>query len=295
MATPPVVFPLTYDPVAQAPTYAAKDLRLTMSTACAVPDGSPFGGVQGVRAGSPSPLSRISGTTVTVSAHMGWLSPWPGNGTYSYALQEPMSTTVDSSTGSYKIAVILEDKASGHGAGEQVYVKSYSAYTADSQIPGLVVARVDSGVVSDVAPVILQETMIKVRTRSQLDGLTVADGVSALLADGTRYVCSSGAWVLDPSILQLGKVTIKDPKLKVDRLEKINGVVHLTAAINEPNAPKAGYIYGTIPAGFRPAVNVHITEGDGSGVNGAVRSDGSLWYQSSTAFNRWIDRTWIAA
>lgn len=141
-----IAFPLTYDAAQGGPNYSVSDFRLTAGAALAVPDGSAFGGVQGVRAGSPSPLATIDGTTVTVAAHMGWLCPWTGNGCYTYALLEPQQVTVDSTTGSYKIAVVLEDKAAGHGNGETVYAKKYPGYTLDSQIQGLVVARVDNGV-----------------------------------------------------------------------------------------------------------------------------------------------------
>lgn len=195
MAVQPIAFPLTYDPAAQGPNYAGKDVRLTMGCAAAIPDGSAFGGIQGVRAGSPSPLVTIDGTTVTVAPHMGWLCPWSGvNGSYTYALQEPAQVSVDSTSGSYKIAVILEDKSAGHGTGEKVYAKKYPGYTLDSQIPGLVVARVDNGVASDVAPVISQDATIRVRTLSQLQSVRAADGTKGVLADGTRYECQGGVW-----------------------------------------------------------------------------------------------------
>lgn len=197
MTNAPIAFPQTYDPVQGEPRYSASDFRLTAGAALAVPDGSAFGGIQGVRAGSPSPLATIDGTTVTVAAHMGWLCPWPGgNGTYSYALPAPLSKPIGSTTGSYKIAVILEDKAAGHGKSELVDVKVYPGYTLDSQIPGLVVARVESGVASDVAPVISQDATIRVPTLAQLAPVRAADGVQAVLSDGSRYEMRSGSWTV---------------------------------------------------------------------------------------------------
>lgn len=209
MASTPIAFPQTYDPVQDEPRYSASDFRLTAGAALAVPDGSAFGGIQGVRAGSPSPLATIDGTTVTVAAHMGWLCPWPGgNGSYEYALPDPVSKPIDSTTGSYKIAVILEDKAAGHGKGELVDVKAYPGYMLDSQIPGLVVARVDNGVASDVAPVISQDATVRVRTLDQLQGIKAADGTRGLTADGTEYSCTAGVWRPSGMVMQTGTVGI---------------------------------------------------------------------------------------
>lgn len=293
MASTPIGFPLTYDATQGGPRYAAADFRLTAGAGMAVPDGTPFGAVQGVRAGSPSPLVRASGTTVTVAAHMGWLCPWAGNGCYAYALPSPVSRPIGSTSGSYKIAVVLDDKAAGHGTGEKVDVNVYPASTTDTQIPGLVVARVDAGIASDLAPVISQDATIRVGTLDRLTPIAAADGVGAVLADGTRYERRSGSWVSTQERIQTGTVDIRDPKLKVTRLERIGRVVHLTGAINEPNAPN-GYVYGYIPEGYRPAVAVHITEGDASGVDGQVAANGAISYTSKAGFNRWIDRTWLA-
>lgn len=194
MAVQPIAFPLTYDVTQGGPNYSASDFRFTAGAALAVPDGSTFGGIQGVRVGCPSPLVRISSTTVTVAEHVGWLCPWTGAGSYMYALPSPVQVAVGSTSGSYKIAVILEDKSAGHGTSEKVDVKVYPGYTLDSQIPGLVVARVDNGVASDVAPVISQDATIRVRTLTQLQSVRAADGTKGVLADGTRYECQGGVW-----------------------------------------------------------------------------------------------------
>lgn len=196
MAVQPIAFPLTYDATQGGPNYSASDFRFTAGAALAVPDGSTFGGIQGVRVGCPSPLVRISSTTVTVAEHVGWLCPWTGAGSYMYALPSPVQVAVGSTSGSYKIAVILEDKSAGHGTSEKVDVKVYPGYTLDSQIPGLVVARVDNGVASDVAPVISQDATIRVRTLSQLQTLRAADGTIGVLADGSEYKMRSGSWSL---------------------------------------------------------------------------------------------------
>lgn len=196
MAVQPIAFPLTHDATQGGPNYSASDFRFTAGAALAVPDGSAFGGIQGVRVGCPSPLVRISSTTVTVAEHVGWLCPWTGAGSYMYALPSPVQVAVGSTSGSYKIAVILEDKSAGHGTSEKVDVKVYPGYTLDSQIPGLVVARVDNGVASDVAPVISQDATIRVRTITQLQSVRAADGTQGVLADGSEYKMRSGSWSL---------------------------------------------------------------------------------------------------
>lgn len=256
-----IAFPLTYDAAQARPNYSASDFRLTAGAALAVPDGSAFGGVQGVRLGSPSPLVTIDGTTVTVAAHMGWLCPWPGgNGAYEYALPKPAQVAVDSTTGSYKIAVVLEDKAAGHGTGEQVDVKEYPGYTPDSQIAGLVVARVDNGVASDVAPVISQDATVRVATLEQLQSLKAADGVGAVLADGSRYERSGGRWsLLDSGWVQVTPgggwsfPTSDDQPLAA---RKVGRLVELRGVIMYPGGWQATWGCCTVPAGMAPSSRV---------------------------------------
>lgn len=189
-----VGFPLTYDADAEGPAYTAASYRMTAGAAHAVPDGSPFGGIQGVRAGSPSPLVSMDGTTATVKPHMGWLCPWPGGGCYTYAVPSPVQVPVDSTTGSYKIAVVLEDRAAGHGSGERVGVQVFSGTTDDRMIDGLVIATVNAGEASDQAPVISQETTIRVDTKAHLQKIDAVEGTQAILPDGTGYVRRPGEW-----------------------------------------------------------------------------------------------------
>lgn len=195
-ALKPVAYPLTYDPATQGPAYSASDYRLTAGAGSAIPDGTPFGGLQGVRAGSPSPLITIDGTTVSVGAHMGWLCPWEGMGTYTYALPSPVQVTVRNTTGSYKIAVVLEDKAAGHGSGELVDVKVYDSSMPAAEIPGLVIGRVDSGIASDTAPILYPNASITAQSYEQLILERAVDGTCGRTADGSRYVREGGQWIL---------------------------------------------------------------------------------------------------
>ena len=189
-----VGFPLTYDADADGPTYTAASYRMTAGAAHAVPDGSPFGGIQGVRAGSPSPLVSMDGTTATISPHMGWLCPWSGAGVYEYAITKPVQVAVGSSTGSYKIAVVLADQAAGHGSGEQVTVQTYAATMDDRMIDGLVIATVTAGLASDQAPVIGMDATIRTSTLARLRAVKAAEGTRGITRDGAEYRMQSGSW-----------------------------------------------------------------------------------------------------
>lgn len=189
-----VGFPLTYDGDAGGPAYTAQAYRLTAGAAHAIPDGTAFGGVQGVRVGSPSPLVSMDGTMATVSPHMGWLCPWSGAGVYEYAITRPVQVAVGSSTGAYKIAVVLADQAAGHGTGEQVSVQAYSASTDDRMIDGLVIATVTAGLASDTAPRLLPDATVTAASQAGLQRVPAAEGVRARLADGSRWIRSGGSW-----------------------------------------------------------------------------------------------------
>lgn len=274
-----IAFPLTYDAAQAGPNYSASDFRLTAGAALAVPDGSAFGGVQGVRAGSPSPLASIEGTTVTVAAHMGWLCPWAG-GCYMYALPEPQQAAVDSTAGSYKIAVVLEDRAAGHGSGERVGVQQFPGYTLDSQIPGLVVARVDDGVASDAAPVIGQDATIRAATLAQLQAVTAADGVGAVLADGSRYERSSGVW----EAVRGAPVRLVSSRYGTITGVRSGGVAQVS--IDWKSAAGGSWDTGSmgrLPEGWRPAMAaLYPYQGrDGSSQRQiSVDTDGAISYQN---------------
>lgn len=282
MAVTPIGFPLTYDPALDAPKYSASDFRLTAGAACAVPDGSAFGGVQGIRAGSPAPLVTIDGTTVTVAAHMGWLSPWKDSASYTYALPGPMQVEVGSTSGSYKIAVVLDDEAAGHGTGEKVRLLSCPSYTPDSQIPGLVVGRVDAGVASDTAPVLSMDATLRVRAQSQLDGLTAADGVSAVLSDGSRYEMRSGSWALVSGRTAVPAWKTSWWEVMPIRLTRIDDVVVATTRITRLQGSWTGdngnEITGKVPEPMRPDYTQWVYLDGRYGLYLSVGADGRILF-----------------
>lgn len=178
------------------PVYTADDYRHVVNPFLFPSDGSSFGGVQGVRYGSPGPLATIDGLTVTVKPHCGTLRPWEGTGSYTYAISEPMTVKVPDSTGDYKIVVAAYDPSLSHGDTPGAWLQSWDASIPNAQINGLVVARVTAGVVSDVAPRIHVDGTIEVDTWNQLIAVWTVDGVEAVTVNnGQRYRRVNESWV----------------------------------------------------------------------------------------------------
>lgn len=179
-----------------APTYTADDYRHVVNPFLFQSDGSAFGGIQGIRYGSPSPLATIDGVTVTVKPHCGTVRPWEATGSYTYAITEPMTVNVPDSTGDYKIVVAVYDPSLSHGETPGAWLQSWDASVPDANINGLVIARVTAGVVSDVAPKILADGTIEVRDWNQLVSIWTVYGVEAVTTvDGQRYRRDNDAWV----------------------------------------------------------------------------------------------------
>lgn len=188
-----VLHPLTV--LNGSPAYTADDYRHVVNPFLVPSDGTVFGCVQGVRYGSPSPLVTIDGVIVTVKPHCGVLCPWPTAGAYTYAITEPMTVNVPDSTGDYKIVVAAYDPSLSHGDTPGAWLQSWPASTPDSEINGLVLATVNAGVVSDVAPRIRPDARIEVRDLDQLNALSAGEGVEvATLSNGVLYRRVNGKW-----------------------------------------------------------------------------------------------------
>jgi hypothetical protein len=105
------------------------------------------------------------------------------------------TVTLPGPSGNYKIAVIVEDPNHSQGSVPRGLVKVYPESAADSAIPGLVLAYVTAGVISDVFPVLHRNMLMEVANTDRLNALTVADGQEVLVAaTGTRYVRENGVW-----------------------------------------------------------------------------------------------------
>lgn len=179
-----------------APVYTADNYRCVVNPFLFPSDGSAFGGVQGVRDGSPGPLATIDGLTVTVKPHCGTVRPWNETGSYTYAITEPMTVNVADSTGDYKIVVAVYDPSLSHGDTPGARLQSWPASTPDADINGLVIARVTAGVVSDAAPRIHIDGTIEVATLDQLIAILAVNGVEAITSsNGERYRRIGNAWL----------------------------------------------------------------------------------------------------
>lgn len=179
-----------------SPTYTADDYRHVVNPFVFPSNGTPFDCIQGIRAGSPWPVVSISGLTVTVLPHCGVVSPWPGVGAYTYAIKKKEYVNVPDSTGSYKVAVVVDDPSQSHGSKPRGFVKVYPASTDDSAIPGVLLAWVNSGVVDNVATRIHADGTIEVSNDGWLDVIPAVAGTEAVVeGSGRRFRRVGSRWV----------------------------------------------------------------------------------------------------
>lgn len=178
-----------------SPKYTANDYRHAINPLLLPSDGSAFNGLSGIRYGSPSPLVTVSGLTVTVKAHCGTISPWNGLGAYTYAITTNTTVQLADSTNDYKIAVTVEDPSQSHGTTPCGKIEVFTAGTPDSNINGLVIAKINAGVVSDVAPIIRNNAVLMARDLEQLNTIAAMDGQEAVtIVDNAHYVRNDDAW-----------------------------------------------------------------------------------------------------
>lgn len=178
-----------------SPEYTADDYRHAINPLLLPSDGSAFNGLSGIRYGSPSPLVTVSGLTATVKAHCGTISPWDSLGAYTYAITTNTTVQLADSTNNYKIAVTVEDPSQSHGTTPRGKIEVFMAGTPDSNINGLVIAEVNAGVASDVAPMIRNNAILMARDLEQLNTIDAVDGQEAVtIADNVHYVRNNGTW-----------------------------------------------------------------------------------------------------
>ena len=182
-----------------SPEYMADDYRHAINPLLLPSDGTAFNGLSGIRYGSPSPLVTVSGLTVTVKPHCGTISPWDGLGAYTYAITTNTTVQLADSTNSYKIAVTVEDPSQSHGTTPRGRLEVFTAGTPDSNINGLVIAEVNAGVASDVAPILRNNAVLMARDFEQLNTIAAMNGQEAVtIADNAHYVRSDSSWEVEP-------------------------------------------------------------------------------------------------
>ena len=178
-----------------SPEYTADDYRHAVNPLLLPSDGTAFNGLSGIRYGSPSPLVTVSGLTATVKAHCGTISPWDGLGAYTYAITTNTTVQLADSTNDYKIAVTVEDPSQSHGTTPRGKIEVFAADTPDSNINGLVIAKVNAGVAYDVAPMIRNSAILMARNLEQLNTIDAVDGQEAVtVTDNVHYVYRDGTW-----------------------------------------------------------------------------------------------------
>ena len=178
-----------------SPEYTADDYRHAINPLLVPSDGTAFNGLSGIRYGSPSPLVTVSGLTVTVKPHCGTISPWDGLGAYTYAITTNTTVQLADSTNDYKIAVTVEDPSQSHGTTPRGKIEVFTAGTPDSNINGLVIAKVNAGVASDAAPMIRNNAILMARDLEQLNTIDAMDGQEAVtITDNAHYVRNGGTW-----------------------------------------------------------------------------------------------------
>ena len=178
-----------------SPEYTADDYRHAINPLLVPSDGTAFNGLSGIRYGSPSPLVTVSGLTATVKPHCGTISPWDGLGAYTYAITTNTTVQLADSTNNYKIAVTVEDPSQSHGTTPRGKIEVFTAGTPDSNINGLVIAKVNAGAASDVAPMIRNSAILMARNLEQLNTIDAMDGQEAVtIADNAHYFRNGGIW-----------------------------------------------------------------------------------------------------
>ena len=208
-----------------SPEYTADDYRHAINPLLLPSDGTAFNGLSGIRYGSPSPLVTVSGLTVTVKPHCGTISPWDGLGAYTYAITTNTTVQLADSTNDYKIAVTVEDPSQSHGVTPRGQLKVFTAGTPDSNINGLVIAEVNAGVASDVAPLIRNNAILMARDLEQLNTIAAMDGQEAVtMADNAHYVRNGGAW--KSSDTPQGMIVFADTKVIRPSSDTINPVLY---------------------------------------------------------------------
>lgn len=267
-----------------SPQYTADNYRKAVNALLTPSDGTAFGTVSGVRAGSPSPLLSISGTTVTVKPHAGVICPWTGVGAYTYVLDAQATVNVADSTGTYKIALVLSDPSQSHGSTPGILLQSFPASTADSAINGLVLGQVASGTANDTAPRILQQTIISVLNLATLNAFGASEGQRALVtsdgtvANNTEYVYRGGVWV------RVGNLPVLASKVYAgwDLTAVASGrVVEIRMNSNgAASTSNSGVLVGSVGTAFAPSTRVIAllqTAVDGAQLRARVEPSGQIY------------------
>lgn len=178
-----------------SPAYTADDYRHVVNPFMAPSNATAFGCIQGVRQGVASPMCSLEGLTVKVLPHCGIVAPWKGVGAYTYAFTETTSVDIPNLDGSFKVAVTVEDPSQSHGSVPRAQLQAFSIGVEDADIPGLVLAHIRAGVISDVALRIRENSELLINDPAWLSGTPAVNGQEASWPlTGARYKVINGVW-----------------------------------------------------------------------------------------------------
>lgn len=264
-----------------SPEYTADDYRHAINPLLVPSDGTAFNGLSGIRYGSSSPLVTVSGLTVTVKPHCGTISPWDGLGAYTYAITTNTTVQLSDSTNDYKIAVTVEDPSQSHGTTPRGKIEVFTAGTPDSNINGLVIAKVNAGVVSDVAPMIRNNAILMARSLEQLNTIDAVDGQEAVtIADDAHYVRNEGEWKSSDTPQEM--IVFAHTKVIKSSRDTVNPELYSESEL-QALAREHG-ITGSLNA---PCVSVMNGDWNTTGIwiNGVMRQNNSIVLQLGSRLN----------
>ena len=258
--------------------YTASAFRKTVNSIITPTDGTAFGSIQGIRQGAPTPLVIIDGVTLTIHPHAGILNPFTGEGAYTYAITDNTTLRIQSLTQNYKIALALSDPSVGRGSTPKLEATVYPYSTSNMSIPGLVIAEVKSGTVSDVAPRLSMQCMITVQTKEQLATLNVAEGQEALVSstnEAFRYTGNTWEHNLNYRLAPVDVIeTARYGYIRSNGMlagSAAGKVVTITVNGSNSATSSTGVVIGTVKAEYRPAVEQRGLFGVQNGSWGIIR------------------------
>ncbi|MDK6445717.1 hypothetical protein QP104_07295 [Alloscardovia omnicolens] len=265
-------------PLTNAPAYTASNWRKAINAALTPTDGTAFGSLQGIRAGAPQPLCTISGLTITIKPHTGIINPFPGEGAYTYTLTKNQTIDIQSSTQNYKLALALEDPSVGHGSQPQLTATLYTYGTPDSSIPGITLAEIKSGVISDTAPIIAPQALLFARSKEQLNTITAYTGQKAkIIGSNEEYTYNNGVWV---SVTRTKSIIQRLPYQTggAYTLTREGNIVTLGGQGTCDNVQNAGNlkVNEAIPAGYRPTAPMSVSWGGNQKMDMLIKPDGTI-------------------
>lgn len=218
-----IVHPLTA--VNGSPVYSADDYRHVVNSLHVVSDGTPFGGVSGVRYTGTDPLISVNGTTVTVQPHIGFYGGWPTAGVYTYAVESSEQVELESANSSYKVYVRIDDPSQSHGNTPDGQLAVVNANTADSDINGVVLATVSGGEANETAVRVDMSGKLHAPSLAVLDSVSPIDGTLAYVwTTNSEYTREYGQWVQTNSRM-LVTARWNDPLLVEVALQPINNSI----------------------------------------------------------------------